>query len=629
MSGIAGLSCLDERPGATDGVERMLKCLARRGPDLQGSWQGRAIGLGARVAATSSAFAGEPFPAVQHRGPFVLVADARIDNRAELMAALRCEQPSKRAISDGELILAAFDHWGEHCTERLLGDFAFAVWDTRKETLFCARDHFGVRPFYFHHRPGHLFAFASEIKALLALLDDLGQPNEEWIGEFLVGLQTDPGSTSYRDIVRLRAGHALSVTRNAIHQRAYWSLTAVDEVPSLSEEEEAEGFREVFAEAVRCRLRGIPPIAACLSGGLDSSSVVCVARDLMGGSGHQLVAFSGRAQDPQKCRESPYIDAILRGNGIVSHTVRPGHITSLTLPLGSEVWAGDEPSDALTPVLQRTIFRAVGQQGIRVLLDGVDGDFTTSLSLDDYVPALLRHGQWRTLLTVVAGVAQVLGRSQWRVFLAHTMSFVRSYPCAWLVRQHLRKRWINPKFSRRLCLAGRLLAEQSEKSRGSVREVQLRRLAAGTIPLGLEMLNRAAAAHSVELRHPFFDRRVVEFCLARPPANLVRGGWPKRIVREAMRGLVSEEVRWRTDRASVQAEFARAFVASERPFIEDVLTSGLDLVRDYIDVASFRSDLRRLADHGPIATMMAAWEVVALAVWLRGVTEHSEPAIAR
>src|SRR3989442_1004237 len=218
-----------------------------------------------------------------------LHADARIDNRAELCSVLSA--PS--TVTDAELILQAYARWGERCPEHLLGDFAFALWDARRGFLFCARDHFGVKPFYYHHRPGRLFAFASEIKGLLVLSDVPRRLNETRVADYLVPLLEDKEITFYEGIVRLPPAHHMTVSRDGVRIEQYWALDPDREIRMKSDGEYAAAFREIFTEAVRCRLARPIPVGSMLSGGLDSSSIVFVAPKLLAEDGsRELHTFS-------------------------------------------------------------------------------------------------------------------------------------------------------------------------------------------------------------------------------------------------------------------------------------------------------------------------------------------------
>ncbi len=169
MSGIAGIYYLDEKPVEWETLSRMVDRLVHRGPDGADVWCSESIGLGHRMLSTTPESLLEKLPLVSRSGDLAITADARIDNRDELIGLLRLKDYPAEKITDSQLILTAYEKWGESCSQYLLGDFAFAIWDRRKQTLFCGRDHFGVKPFYYYYCSGQIFVFASEIKALFCL----------------------------------------------------------------------------------------------------------------------------------------------------------------------------------------------------------------------------------------------------------------------------------------------------------------------------------------------------------------------------------------------------------------------------------------------------------------------------
>ena len=209
MSAIVGMLFADGRPVDPGDLERMTAPLAHRGPDGKGTWLGGRVGLGHLLLTTTPESQNERLPL--ERDGLTITADARLDNRDELLRALDISP----AAPDGELILAAYGRWGEACPARLLGDFAFAVWDTRRRILFAARDHFGVKPLYYFCSPG-VFAFASELKALLPVPFVPRRLDEERVADYLLSLGEDTESTFYRDIRRLPPAHTITATGETV-----------------------------------------------------------------------------------------------------------------------------------------------------------------------------------------------------------------------------------------------------------------------------------------------------------------------------------------------------------------------------------------------------------------------------
>ena len=297
----------------------MVDILAHRGPDGADIWVDGCVGLGHRMLWTTPESLIEKLPLVNERGDLVITADARIDNRDELIAALQTNNRPADKITDSDLILAAYEKWGEDCPQHLLGDFAFAIWDERKQILFCARDHFGVKPFYYYYS-NQTFIFASETKALLSIDEVPHQVNEVRIGDYLTSMLEDKSITSYQGVLRLPPAHSITLTQQGnLQLRCYWTLELSEELRLNSDEEYAEAFRKVFTEAVRCRLRTAFPIGSHLSGGLDSSSICCIARKLLEESNSQLHTFSNIFDDVPGSDERSFIEAVLEQGDFIPH----------------------------------------------------------------------------------------------------------------------------------------------------------------------------------------------------------------------------------------------------------------------------------------------------------------------
>src|SRR5258708_26960128 len=261
MSGIAGIYNLDQRPVDSRLLEAMCAAIKHRGPDGVMQQTSGPAGLAHLLLASSAQAAHEIQSLLTEDSGCCVTMDGRIDNRKELKSDFESRGLRLRGEGDAELVLRAYECWGEECPTRLLGDFALAIWDQPKKRLFCARDHVGVRPFYYHSSPS-FFAFGSEIRAILALQSVPRALNESRIADFLVEAldREDEQSTFYRDVLRLPAGYCLVVAPGRITIRDYWNLKAPASLRLASLEEYGMAFREVFVKAVQCRLQSIHPL---------------------------------------------------------------------------------------------------------------------------------------------------------------------------------------------------------------------------------------------------------------------------------------------------------------------------------------------------------------------------------
>jgi asparagine synthase (glutamine-hydrolysing) len=334
MSGIAGIVRLDGASVPPALAPPVLRALKHRGPDGEGSWQRGHVLLVQNVLWTTPESVRSP--AIVARQQQILVADARIDNREELASHLDLG-PAGQAPSDAELILGAYQKWGPESADRLLGDFAFALWDGDRQTLFCARDHFGVRPFYYSYLPGRFFAFASEIKGLFAIADVPDDLDDSMIANYLALRLHDRSATFYRHMRRLPAAHTLRLRAGAPEIRRYWKLDPEVTLELRSPGEYAEAFRDCFRRAVKCRLRtATPAVGAALSGGLDSSSIVCSARQILAREApavklHSFSAIFPGLDEKQTKRidERRFIDAVLAGGAIQANFIRADQLSPL------------------------------------------------------------------------------------------------------------------------------------------------------------------------------------------------------------------------------------------------------------------------------------------------------------
>jgi asparagine synthase (glutamine-hydrolysing) len=627
MSGIAGVCRTDGAP-VDQQVDRMAVALAHRGPDGTGTWSDGPAALAQAALWATPAACRERQPVASAAGN-VIVADARLDNRPALVAALGDVDGD---VGDAELILRAYERWGDDCPARLVGDFAFAVWDRRDHRLFCARDPIGVKPFYYSQAPAALL-FASEIKALLTSPLVPYRLNPLRVADHLVGLFDDRAITFYRDVSRLPAGHTLTASRAGTVIRPYWALDAVREVRRESDEAYAAAFRECFVEAVRSRLQSGHRVGSLLSGGLDTSSIVAVARHLRADAGQgDLDTFSAvfpglTGAELRRIDERAFVDVVAAQGGIERHPVRGDLLSPLT-DVDRALWHLDEPFTAPNLYLHWALYAAARERGVRVLLDGIDGDTVVSHGLER-ISALARAGRVVTLAREVRALSRRYRASApgvlWRFGLEPLVpGAVRA-----AVRQ-LRGRdrhplllgsVVKPEFARRVGIADRLEAMERRGDRPAPSAGEAHRRAfvdSGLIPYVLEMADRAAAAFAVEPRYPFLDRCLIELCVGLPADQKLRDGWTRSVLRHAMQGLLPDEVRWRASKADLTPNFRRQLRERDQDVVADVVVKNPDALEDYVDIPA----LRRLHDRYLAGTMtdvdaLTLHRTVVLGLWLQ------------
>jgi asparagine synthase (glutamine-hydrolysing) len=601
MSGIAGQVRFDGRPVDEAELASMCRVLTHRGPDGWDMWRGQGVGLGHCMLWTTPESLVERLPAASQDGQVVLTADGRIDNRVELIERLRLDRYRDTVHVDSQLILAAYEKWGERCPAYLVGDFAFALWDAKKRQLFCARDCMGVRPFFYCHT-GDVFAFASEVKALLRIADVPCHLNERRVGEFLSANFEDKRITFYRDIYRLPAAMTLIATRSGVQLRTYWEPDLDSEVKLGSQAEYTEAFREVFDAAVRCRLRSAYPVGATLSGGLDSSSVACTASKIRVDNGEQpLHTFSAifpdlAAADP-RIDERSFIHAVMQNGAFEPHFIYADRLS----PLVPAFWEGDEAIPGVNLYLDHAFAVEANRHGVRVLLTGHDGDTVVSHGYER-LQELARTLRWLTLLRESRRVARVC-RVRWHRILWEQgmkpllprIGWQRGHDKEQDQAMKYTDRAINKEFAQRMGLATHARSSHRDISnrRFSPRQSHWNAINSGLMQYATEVVESVVAAHGVELRHPFLDKRLVEFSIALPLEQRLQRGHNRVVMRYAMEGRLPPAVQWRATKGKLGGNFTHGLISKERQAIEGVVFGAAEGAAKYVDVGDLQQVYRR------------------------------------
>jgi asparagine synthase (glutamine-hydrolysing) len=630
MSGIAGLFFRDGRPAAGSVLDRMAGALRHRGPHGLERWSRGPVGLAHLALRMTPESLVERVPLADPTGALVITADARIDNRDQLLGELR--PPERTGVGDAALILEAYARWGPACPGKLLGDFAFAIWDGRNRTLFCARDHFGVKPLYYSlsHR---LLAFASEIKALLQVPEVGTALDDERVADHLAAIFEDRASTFFQHVRRLPPGHRLTVGPDGHRLESYWTLARPADGARRSDAECVEGFSSVFSEAVGCRLRSVTDPGCLLSGGLDSSSVAAVARrrtrERRDRGLHTFSAVFPGVPEPErrKIDERAFVSAVVAMGGVEAHYVRADRLSPFT-DVERVLWHEDEAVLAPNLYMHWGLYREAHRQAVGVLLDGIDGDTTVSHGLS-YLSELARGGRVGKVVREARALARRHGRST-RAVLGEFA--IRPLLPPWLrggwgaaaggpVGRSALLRIVKPAFARRVGLDERLRQWQAAQRRvaRTANEEHWRALVSPMFPYTFELADKAAAAFSIEPRYPFFDRRLVEYCLALPPDQKLRDGWTRLVLRRAMAGVLPDEVCWRTSKADLGVNFRRQMLEQDGAVLEDVIVRAPGALESYVEVEALRQAYRRYAAQ-PMAgdpDALVVYGAVTLGLWLR------------
>jgi len=495
-------------------------------------------------------------------GRYWIAYNGEVYNYLELRRELEAAGHRFRSGTDTEVITAAYAQWGEGCLERFNGMFALALYDRRRETLFLARDRFGVKPLYYWVSPAGFAAFASEIKQFTVLPGWDARIHGQRAYDFLNWRVTDhTRETLFRGVYQLRGGEfvtlrvgpggaGLPADGGTLPTSSWYTLAPRPFSGGL--EEAAAGFRELLTDSVRLRLRADVPVGTCLSGGLDSSSIVVVMDRLLRdeGAGAVQKTFSACSTDP-RYDERRYIDQVVAATGVEPHYVYPGMEGAFDL-LRCITWHQDEPFGSTSIYAQWNVFGLAAANGVKVMLDGQGADEQLAGYHTFFAPhfaGLFARLRWGALLREVRAAGRVHGHSPaWAARGVAAMLLpgpVRRLGRRLGAQTQLAPPWLD--LERLGATPSDPFAERGAATR-SVEALSRAQLTATNLQMLLHWEDRDSMAHSVESRVPFLDYRLVEYVLGLPAEHKIGGGVTKRVLREAMAGLLPEPVRTRMDK---------------------------------------------------------------------------------
>ena len=553
-------------------------------------------------------------PLRDESGRVCLVLDGRVDNREDLGKALEAKGATLRDRTDAELVLKSYLQWGEDALVRILGDFAFAIWDGRQNALFCGRDVFGIRPFNYYCG-GNFVLIASELHQLFHDPRVKRIANEGMVAEYLSAQITHCQETLWEGILRLPAAHLMWVRSGRIEKRRYWDFDLSKEVRYKTDEAYASQFLDLFREAIRCRLRSCGPIGSYLSGGLDSSSVSVVANELLREQGRTepLDTFS-LVFPGMSCDESQYIQETVKHAGLRSHLFPP-------VPIGMDYYNQqasryqDFPGWPNGGAMSSPIGVGLRQTGTHVVLTGWGGNECLEGSGSSMITELAQEGKFLELIRAAKVEAAIDDIPWWRLVFNYgvrenipsavkrVLGPIRQSPFGWLPTE----------FMKRTELLSRVEAFAAPRGASPVQQAIHSYFYSGWNAHFHEGWDRNAASLCVEERHPFFDRRLAEFAFALPEQQRSHRGLVKIVLRNALQGRLPESVIGRRIQADFMPVFTGAVGAVDG---QDPFPGSAIMARGWINPCELTSFLQK-ARAGDWHDLWKLWAAIGIEIWCR------------
>ncbi len=612
MCGIAGI--MAKRRIRAEALARMAGLQAHRGPDEENLWLDASgqVGFGHRRLSIIDLSPGGRQPMRHASGDVVVCYNGEIYNYLELAQRLREEGVVFSSHSDTEVLIEAYRAWGDRFLDELNGMFAFALYDTKRRRLLCARDRYGEKPFLYA-ATDDFFAFASEYKALLALAEIERKTDDQRLLRFLAcgeGLD-DQSTTVFPAIRQLLPGEYLTVDLSNLRVQVarYWTLKPDSGVANLGIGEAARHFGALLADSVRLRLRSDVPVGSCLSGGLDSGSIVCLAR-AQRGMDSIYHAFSGRFPG-SSADEGPYIDMVAEVARVERHEVQPTP-QALLKELGDFVWHNELPVSSGSQYAQWCVFRQARESGVVVLLDGQGGDELLGgyeQHFRAYVAEPGRSDAERAAIRQRYPLALAGFGEQVKTRLPHGL---RRALARWAGVGSNITFGFTPEAAR---LLDRPLSVSDSAFTG-LKALLSRESFQTVLPTLLRYGDRNSMAHSVEVRLPFCDHRLAEFVFGLRSEILMGDAQTKRLLREAMRGILPEGVRTRWNKQGFVPPQDQWMKGGLLNAVADTIEDAAFAARGYWNVVWWRKALARArSGEGQLAPPL--WKAFIAEAWRR------------
>ncbi|WP_051686314.1 asparagine synthase (glutamine-hydrolyzing) [Chryseobacterium hispalense] len=533
MCGIAGLVYKNKTLVKEETLKKMTDKMSHRGPDAEGFFAHENLGLGHRrlsVIDTSNS-ANQPF---HMEDQHVLVFNGAIYNYIEIKEELIKRGYTFETHSDTEVLIKAYDCWGEKCVKKFNGMWAFAIFDAKKNKLFCSRDRFGIKPFYYFSDKDK-FIFASEIKPILEI-EKIEKVNMQVLLQYLIANKSEQSNETFFDgILKLPPSHNLiyDLTSSKIDIYKYYDVQFRKEINDLSLEESISIFEKEFEKSINLRLRSDVKIGTALSGGLDSAYVASIINKVNEGPQKKLdiVAITVGSID-KKIDESELSDITTRSLGI-KHDIIVPEIDEFKDTFEEVIFKHEEPFGGISIYMQKFLMKEANKLGVKVLLDGQGAD-EILLGYNKYIVAYLKDVNIIRKLCLIFKI-----KNQYNISVFKLLQLYLFFSSS-----HIRKLWIrkNSSFLKRKYIKYLNFNVSLEKSYDNIFNLQKDEILRDQLPELLKWEDKNSMGYSIESRLPFLDYNLVEICLSINNEYKVKNGWSKYILRKNLEKYLPDKI---------------------------------------------------------------------------------------
>ncbi|HCN04577.1 MAG TPA: asparagine synthase (glutamine-hydrolyzing) [Bacteroidetes bacterium] len=586
---------------------RMLVSMSHRGPDYRGTWSSGPVFLGHNRLSIIDLSSASHQPMT--KGTATLTYNGEVYNYRELRTELERDGYSFTTTGDTEVILAAYDRWGDRCVEHFIGMWAFAIWDEQRQRLFCSRDRFGIKPFHYAHRLGRLH-IASEIKAVRHSPLVSGGINEaQLLRGLYLGWMHHHEETVEADVWALPASHNLIWENGNISVVRYADIPTHDET-NVSFDESVTTFRELFFDSVQLCARRDVPMGVCLSGGLDSTSIACTLASMT--DEHDVLTFTAYYEGNGNVDERPWIYKVLeRYPKITPQYISPTD-NDVADAIDDIVAIMDAPMPSSSYVSQYFVMKLAASAGVKVVLDGQGSDEILGgymHSMYRVVADMLRRGRLGTAVSELRAHAARQGyslRKQLDVTAKSVVTMLQDEPSLYRLEFERTAPWLAHVPARNIPL--RVESPAGSKFNGFLYDL----IRVTLLPTLLHTEDINSMAFSIESRVPFLDHRLVDACFRMPTEHRSSRGETKRVLRAAMRGVVPDAVLDRKDKTGFVTPGHVVWLRGALSFLLDGNWREVDGIVDVARVQTLVDEYRR----GDNRQALFLWRLAMMRRWL-------------
>lgn len=592
------------------------------------SFQGKAaetenIALGHRRLAIVDLSPTGHQPMSYANGRYWITYNGEVYNYLEIREELIAKGYTFISQSDTEVIMAAYDYWGKDCLHRFNGMFAFVLLDLEVKEVFIARDRFGVKPLYYWISPEGFVAFASEIKQFTVLPGWLPRMNGQRVYDFLCwGMSDHTDETMFEGVYQLRGGEAFhfklddlnTLNNDGIVKLPFYQWYKLTPKPFLNSslQETANQYKELFTSSVNLRLRADVPVGSCLSGGLDSSSIVCVANELLkeSGLGYNQKTFSA-CSHIAKYDERRYIEEVVAKTHVDAHYTYPS-VEDLFNELDHITWHQDEPFGSTSIYAQWMVFKLAATNGVKVMLDGQGGDeqlIGYRSFIKTYLAELFYQARFKLLIDEIIAIKKETGSSYLQSLKDLTSGIIPVNIKSFIRLNLMTPSWITKKSLKRHndCFLDSIKYRNLQQASAFLINVN-------ELPRLLHWEDRNSMAHSVEARVPFVDYRLIEYTLGLPTPYKFSQGITKVVLRESMKSVLPQLILERKDKMG--------FVTPEELWIKEdpknqfnkEITSIVEKTNGIINYNAIKYFNK--VKNGEVAFSFMLWRIINFGKWV-------------